>query len=106
MAPILATASTGNLAPGASFEIPFRVTATTACLRAGAVATSGGVSLSLTAGADDVLAASTSNEPLGLAPIDGTVCVREPGPYRVVVRSISATETSSVTVQIWQATRD
>jgi hypothetical protein len=92
---------------GGAAEATFRVVSSGACLRAGAVALSGGVSLSLLRPNGDVLANASSIEPQSVAPIDGTVCVREPGAYRAVVRLLaSPTEVSSVTIQVWQAKKE
>jgi hypothetical protein len=92
---------------GSAAEATFRINATGACLRAGAVAASGGLSLSLMGPTGDVLASASSNEALSVAPMDGTVCVREPGAYRALVRLPAAsTEVSSVTIQVWQAKKE
>jgi hypothetical protein len=92
---------------GGAAEATFRITAAGACLRAGAVAPSGGISLSLLSPVGEVLASASSTEPLSVAPMDGTVCVREPGPYRAMVRVPAlTTEVSSVTIQVWQAKKD
>jgi hypothetical protein len=105
MAPV-ADAVTAPLQAGGA-EATFRVTARGACLRAGAAAQSGAVSLSLVAPSGDVLTSATSADPTAVAPIDGTVCVREPGAYRAVVRVAPAVaEPSSVTIQVWQAKKE
>jgi hypothetical protein len=92
---------------GGAAEATFRITSSGTCLRAGAVAPSSGVSLSLLGPAGDVLTSASSSEPLSVAPIDGTVCVREPGAYRAVVRVLAVPfEASSVTIQVWQAKKE
>jgi len=71
------------------------------------VALSGALSLSLIGPSGEALASASSAEPLTVAPIDGTVCVREPGAYRAVVRTPrSPGEVSSVTIQVWQAKKE
>jgi hypothetical protein len=105
MAPLSAPVA-ASVAGGAA-EVPFRLTASGACLRAAALASSGSVSLALLGPSGDVLASASSNEPLVVTPIDGTVCVREPGAYRAVVHFLSQpSEGSSVTIQVWQAKKE
>jgi hypothetical protein len=54
-----------------------------------------------------VLAAAASTETIALVPVDGTVCVREAGVYRLVIKPGSAApEARTLTVQVWQASRD
>lgn len=86
-----------------ALEVPFRVNAPTACLRAGVVGGAKGVTASLVDERGAVLASTSSLEPLALVPVDGTVCVREPGMYRVVVRMNTGLEAQAVSVQAWQA---
>jgi len=107
MAPLCAEPTSGNAPPGGTIEAPFRVTGSSACLRAGTVSSTTGLSLSLLNQRGELLSGSSSNEALAVAPIDGTVCVREPGVYRAVVRvAPSATAPSSLIIQVWQAARD
>src|SRR6266508_6387261 len=107
MAPLLTDAMTGSAPPGGTVEATFRVTGSSACLRAGTVASGGGLSLSLLNQRGELLAGSSSTESLTVAPVDGTVCVREPGAYRAVVRvAPTASATSTLTIQVWQAARD
>ena len=106
MAP-LSDAATAPVAVDGAAEATFRVTSPGVCLRAGAVAPSGALSLSLIGPSGEALASASSAEPLSVAPIDGTVCVREPGPYRAVIRVLgSPGEVSSVTIQVWQAKKE
>jgi hypothetical protein len=100
-APVVVTPAGGN------GEAPFRLTTSGACLRAAAVAASGAVSLALVGPSGDILASASSSEPLIVTPPDGTVCVREPGAYRAVVRFLSQpNDGSSVTIQVWQAKKE
>jgi hypothetical protein len=94
-------------AAGGIAEAPFRLNVSGACLRAAAVAASGAVSLALVGPSGEILASASSAEPLVVTPADGTVCVREPGAYRAVVRFLSQpNEGSSVTIQVWQAKKE
>jgi len=107
MAPLSDAATAPVAVDGGVAEATFRVTSAGVCLRAGAVASSGALSLSLIGPSGDLLASASSAEPLSVAPIDGTVCVREPGPYRAVIRVLgSPGEVSSVTIQVWQAKKE
>jgi len=107
LAPVLAptemTPSSGN----APVEIAFRVTGSTACLRAGVVGVLPGQILSLESARGKVLASAASTETINVVPVDGTVCVREPGTYRLVVKPApGSSEARTLSVQVWQAARD
>jgi hypothetical protein len=100
-APVVASVTAGVA------EVPFRVAGSGGCLRAAAVAPSGGFSLALVGPSSDVLASAFSSEPLVVTPADGTVCVREPGAYRAVVHFLSQpSDGSGVTIQVWQAKKE
>ena len=85
MAP-LSDAATVTVPLDGRAEATFRVASPGVCLRAGVVALSGALSLSLIGPTGDALASASSVEPLSVVPVDGTVCVREPGAYRAAVR--------------------
>jgi hypothetical protein len=106
MAPLLAEPTSARASSAGVVEVPFQVSSS-ACLRAAAVAGAGAISVSLVDPRGGSLASASSVEPLGVVPVDGPVCVREPGSYRAVVRiSPSSAEATNVTVQVWQASRD
>jgi hypothetical protein len=106
MAPLLSEPVSAKASSAGVVEVPFQV-GSAACLRAAAVATAGSMSVSLVDPRGASLAQASSVEPLGVVPIDGPVCVREPGAYRTVVRiSSPSAEGTNVTVQVWQASRD
>jgi hypothetical protein len=76
-------------------------------LRAGAVGIAPGQVLSLENAKGKVLASATSAETIAVVPVDGTVCVREPGTYRLVVKPAGAGgEARTLSVQVWQASRE
>ena len=55
----------------------------------------------------DMEHSSPSMETIAVVPVDGTVCVREPGVYRLVVKPAPAnSEARTLSVQVWQASRD
>jgi hypothetical protein len=97
--PISARATAGVV------DVPFRL-ASPACVRAAAVSPAGPLSISLLDSRGVALATASSFEPLAVVPTDGTVCVRDPGSYRALVRLAPATEPANVALQVWQATRD
>jgi hypothetical protein len=106
MASLLSEPASAIATAAGIVEVPFKVTSP-ACLRGAVVAATGGLSFSLVDPRGASLASASSTEPVGVVPVDGTVCVREPGGYRAVVRlSAPPVEAASVTVQIWQASRD
>ncbi|HMI86107.1 MAG TPA: hypothetical protein VK550_18560 [Polyangiaceae bacterium] len=107
LAPLLA-ATEGTRAAGAeAIEVPFRITGSTVCLRAGALGMLPGQVVTLENAQGKVLAAAASTETIALVPVDGTVCVREAGVYRLVIKPGSAApEARTLTVQVWQASRD
>jgi hypothetical protein len=106
MAPLLTEPASARTSSAGVVEIPFQV-GSAACLRAAAVAAGGALSVSLVDPRGISLASASSTEPLGVVPVDGPVCVREPGAYRTVVRMSSpSSEATNVTVQVWQASRD
>jgi hypothetical protein len=86
-------------------DVPFRL-ASPACVRAAAVSSAGPLSISLLDSRGATLATASAFEPLAVVPTDGTVCVRDPGSYRALVRLAPATEPANVALQIWQAVRD
>lgn len=93
-------------AAGGTSDVPFRL-GSASCFRAAVVTGAGGLALSLVDARGGVLAATTTTEAFGLVPSDGTVCVREGGSYRVIVRQQGPSRDSAqTTVQIWQASRD
>jgi hypothetical protein len=106
MAPVLTEPANARASAAGVVEVPFQV-GSAACLRAAAVATAGAISVSLVDPRGASLAHASSIEPIGVVPVDGPVCVREPGAYRTVVRiSSPSAEATNVTVQVWQASRD
>jgi hypothetical protein len=106
MAPLFPEPRATKPSPAGVLEVPFQV-GSAACLRTAVVAGAGGLSISLLDPRGATLLSATSTEPLGVLPVDGTVCVRETGAYRAVVRlAAPSADPPSVTVQIWQATRD
>ncbi|HMJ52188.1 MAG TPA: hypothetical protein VK540_08935 [Polyangiaceae bacterium] len=106
LAPILAPADTTRPTGSDVIEVPFRVGGSTACLRAGAVGVAAGQAISLETAQGKVLAAATSTDTIAVVPVDGTVCVREAGVYRLVVKPSAGSEARTLTVQVWQASRD
>jgi hypothetical protein len=107
LAPVLPPAENTRPSATGTVEVSFRVTGSTACLRAGAVGVLPGQVLSLESAQGKLLAAATSTETIAVVPVDGTVCVREAGVYRLVVKPPPAsTEARTLTVQVWQASRD
>jgi hypothetical protein len=71
------------------------------------VATGTGLSVALEGPGGELLASVRSSESLGLLPVDGPICVREPGPYRATVHlASSAPEATNVAMQVWQSGRD
>jgi hypothetical protein len=107
LAPILAATENTRTSGADPLEVPFRVTGSTACLRAGALGLAPGQLLSIE-GARGVLASAVATETIAVVPVDGTVCVREPGAYRFVVRAGTAptSDARTLSVQVWQASRD
>jgi hypothetical protein len=106
MAPILTEPVSARASSAGVVEVPFQV-GSAACLRAAAVASAGSLTVSLVDPRGVSLADASSVQPLGVVPVDGPVCVREPGAYRTVVRvSSPSAEATNVTVQVWQASRD
>jgi len=106
LTPVLAPTENTRASGSAPVEVPFRVTGSTACLRAGAVGVWPGQILSLESATGKVLAAAAATEAIALVPVDGTVCVREAGVYRLVVKAAPSAEARTLTVQVWQASRD
>jgi hypothetical protein len=106
LAPVLAPAETTRPSGSEAVEIPFRVTGSTACLRAGVLGGAPGQVVSLEGARGKVLAAAVSMEAMAVVPVDGTVCVREPGVYRLVVKPAASSEARTLTVQVWHASRD
>jgi hypothetical protein len=106
MAPLLAEPVSARASSAGLVEVPFQL-GSAACVRAAAVAAGGSLSMSLVDPRGAQVAVASSIESLGVVPVDGTVCVREPGAYRTVVRVASpSAESTNVTVQVWQASRD
>jgi hypothetical protein len=106
MVPLLPEPVSATASPAGVVEVPFKV-ASAGCLRGGAVAPAGALSIAFFDPRGASLISASSTEPLGVVPVDGTICVREPGAYRAVVRlSPAPSEATNVTVQIWQASRD
>lgn len=107
LAPVLAP---GDMTPSSGpqpVEVAFRVAGSTTCLRAGAVGIAPGQVLSLESAKGKVLASATSAETIVVVPVDGTVCVREPGTYRLVVKPAGTSgEARTLSVQVWQASRE
>jgi hypothetical protein len=106
MAPLLAEPVSARASSAGVVEVPFQL-GSAACVRAAVVAAGGALSLSLVDPRGAPVANASSIEPLGVVPVDGTVCVREPGAYRTIVRISSPNaESTNVTVQVWQASRE
>jgi hypothetical protein len=107
LAPVLAAAETSRAGGSDPVEIGFRVTGSTACLRAAVLGAAPGQVVSIENSRGSVLARSVAIDSLAVVPVDGTVCVRESGAYRLVVKPASgASEARTLTVQVWQASRD
>lgn len=107
LAPILAATETSRSNGAETVDVPFRVTGSTACLRAAALGVAPGQIISIENARGTVLARAAAVEALAVVPVDGTVCVREPGTYRLVVKAPSGgSEPRTLTVQVWQASRD
>jgi hypothetical protein len=106
MTPLFAVPLQARASSTGVVDVPFSVDAP-ACLRVGAVAPVAGLSLSVFDPHGAPLLNASSSEPFGIVPVDGTVCVRDLGTYRTVVRLAgAAADGATVCVQIWQATRD
>jgi hypothetical protein len=107
LAPILGPSENARASGAEPIDVPFRVTGSTACLRAGAVGVAPGQVLSLESARGTVLATSMATDTTAVVPIDGTVCVREAGAYRLIVKPPPAgAEARTLSVQVWQAARD
>ena len=107
LSPVLAPAEMTQSSGSQPVEVAFRVAGSTACLRAGAVGIAPGQVISLESAKGKVLAAVTSVEAIAVVPVDGTVCVREPGTYRLDVKpAATSTEARTLSVQVWQASRE
>jgi len=107
LTPILEATESTRAAGEGALEVPFRVTGSTACLRAGALGIAPGQILSLENARGTVLATAAATDAVAVVPVDGTVCVREAGAYRFVVKpGPSAPEARTLSVQVWQASRD
>jgi hypothetical protein len=107
LAPVLEASESTRAAGADAVDVPFRVTGSTACLRAGAVGIAPGQVLSLESARGTVLASAAATDAVAVVPIDGTVCVREAGTYRFVVKPApSASEARTLSVQVWHASRD
>ena len=107
LAPMLAASEITRPSTSAPVEVPFRVTASMACLRAGVVGTVPGQILTLEGPRGVTLASVAAIDSIAVVPADGTVCVREPASYRLVVQPpLAGTEARTLTVQVWQAARD
>jgi hypothetical protein len=107
LSPILSDDEITRPSTNEAVEIPFRVTGSTACLRAGAVGLAPGQVVLLENVRGTVLAAAAATDNLAVVPADGTVCVREAGAYRMVVKPApSVAEARTLFVQVWQAARD
>jgi hypothetical protein len=106
MTPLLPEPAVVPLPSGVA-EVPFKV-GSAACLRAAVVAgPNASPTLSLVDPRGATLANAASNEAVGVVPTDGTVCVREIGTYRAVVRlSAGSSDAGAAMLQIWQASRD
>jgi hypothetical protein len=107
LAPLLAPTDGTRSSGGEPVEVAFRITGSTACLRAGVVGVAPGQVLSLESAQGRVLASAVSTEAIAVVPVDGTVCVREGGAYRLLVKAApGSSEARTLTVQVWQASRD
>ncbi len=107
LAPVFASTESARSAGSEAVEVPFRLTGSTACLRAGVVGIAPGQVVSLENARGKVIAAAVSTETIAVVPVDGTVCVREAGTYRLVVAAAGAgAEARTLTVQVWHASRD
>jgi hypothetical protein len=107
LAPVLDSSESTRAASAETVDVSFRVTGSTACLRAGAVGIAPGQVLSLESMRGTVLASAAATDTVAVVPTDGTVCVREAGTYRFVVKPApSGSEARTLSVQVWHASRD
>jgi hypothetical protein len=107
LAPVLSATENTRASGFEGVEVPFRVTSSTSCLRAGALGVAPGQVLSIENTRGGVLAAALASDTIAVVPVDGTVCVREAGTYRFVVKpGAASSEARTLTVQVWQASRD
>jgi hypothetical protein len=107
LAPMLGPTESMRSSGAEPLDIPFRITGSTACLRAGAVGVAAGQVLSLENARGTVLASAMATDTTAVVPVDGTVCVREAGAYRLIVKPPPAgAEARTLSVQVWQAARD
>ena len=107
LAPMLGPTESVRSSGAEPLDVPFRVTGSTACLRAGAVGVAAGQVLSLENARGTVLASAMTTDVAAVVPVDGTVCVREAGAYRLLVKpSPAGAEARTLSVQVWQAARD
>jgi hypothetical protein len=104
MAPVLDPPASASPSSTGTVEVPFPV-GVAACFRVAVLAAAGGLSLSVLDPGGAPLIATASSEPFAVVPVDGTVCVRDLGTYRAVVR-LATLDGATVSVQIWQASRD
>jgi hypothetical protein len=87
---------------GGAIEMSFLVGARSVCLRIGATASAGELTLTLSGPRGEPLASVRSNDPLGLLPTDGPYCVREAGTYRATAQLTGgAPEGADVVLQVW-----
>jgi hypothetical protein len=107
LAPILGPTEISRSSGAEPLDVPFRITGSTACLRGGAVGVAPGQVLSLENARGTVLGSAMATETTAVVPVDGTVCVREAGAYRLILKPPpAAAEARTLSVQVWQAARD
>jgi hypothetical protein len=105
MVAVLPEPITARATPAGVVDVPFRL-ASPACVRAAAASPSGPLSISLLDARGATLAAASSFDLLAVVPTDGTICVRDAGSYRALIRLAPSAEPPSVAFQVWQAARD
>jgi hypothetical protein len=107
LTPVLAATEMARSSGAEAMEASFRIAGSTACLRAGVVGVAPGQVVSLESARGKVLASAVSTETIAVVPVDGTVCVREAGTYRLVVTAApTGSEARTLTVQVWHALRE
>jgi hypothetical protein len=94
--------STGD----APVEVRFSVPSYPVCLRVGAVASGGALSLSLVGPRGEPLGRVRSRDPVALLGSDGPICVRDAGSYLAVLRMPAQSPSADIALQVWQSGRE
>jgi hypothetical protein len=98
----------GDVARAAgSAETTFAVSSRAVCIRVGAVANAGELSLTVSGPHGETLATVRSSDPVSVLPSDGPLCVREAGVYHAKARlGANATDNAETVLQVWRTGRE